>query len=134
MLTLVKDENRILMIRRSDPPHSGKWALPGGHLEFGESLEKAAIRETREETGLRVWINRTLGFKNVLIREPSGRYHVVLFCFEGVVGGGKLKKGRDVRDVGWKDPRAMPRRSIAAPIYSFLGMDGPPKSREGSSA
>jgi 8-oxo-dGTP diphosphatase len=115
------------MIRRADPPHSGKWTLPGGHLEFGETLEDAAIRETEEETGLKVRITGFTGFKNTLIRERSGRYHVVLFCYEGEVSDGTLKKGCDVADAAWKIPSEMARSSVAWPIIGFLGSRAPPE-------
>ena len=109
------------MIRRAGPPHEGKWTLPGGHLEFGESLENAAVRETSEETGLLIRVTKLVGFKNVVIRERGRRYHVVLFCYEGVVSGGRMKKGREVRDAAWMNPKEMTRRSMAAPVISFLG-------------
>ncbi|RRJ29931.1 NUDIX domain-containing protein [Halocatena pleomorpha] len=50
----VIDETRVLLIERTNPPHEGKWALPGGIAEFGESPEAAAARELYEETGVTV--------------------------------------------------------------------------------
>ena len=64
-------------------------------MEFGESLEAAAVRETMEETGIEMRVTRLVGFKNVVIRESGGRHHDVLFCYAGVAKGGKLKR------VGW---------------------------------
>lgn len=126
-LSLVTDSSKVLMVRRANPPYLGKWDIPGGHLEFGENLEDAAVRETREETGLFIRITKFVGFKNAVIREHDRRFHVVLFCYEGVVRGGALRKGRDVSDAGWKDPRKMARRSIATPSIGFLDSlsDGP---------
>jgi ADP-ribose pyrophosphatase YjhB (NUDIX family) len=52
--TIVASGDRVLLCRRSDPPMEGRWSLPGGYVECGESLEEAAARETLEETGIRL--------------------------------------------------------------------------------
>lgn len=88
-------------------------------------METATVRETKEETGLKIRVTNFVGFKNTVIRERSGNYHVVLFCYEGVVRSGKLGKGNDVAEAAWKVPSRMARSSIAAPIMSFLGSRAP---------
>lgn len=48
----IDGSNRILLVKRKYPPGAGKWSIPGGHLELGESLYEAAVRELYEETGI----------------------------------------------------------------------------------
>ncbi|MBN2246845.1 MAG: NUDIX domain-containing protein, partial [Candidatus Aminicenantes bacterium] len=48
---VIKDE-KILLVKRKNPPQKGQWAIPGGKVEFGETMQKAAEREILEETGL----------------------------------------------------------------------------------
>jgi 8-oxo-dGTP diphosphatase len=116
----VEEKAQVLMIRRASPPYRGRWSLPGGHLEFGESLEAAAIRETMEETGIKIRVTKLVGFKNIVTRKKGGGYHDLLFCYAGVARGGKLKRGKDESDLAWKNPEKMTRGSIAAPVLDFL--------------
>ena len=59
---LVHDaDGRLLLIQRGHDPHRGRWTLPGGRVEAGESLEQAVVREVREETGLDVRVGAVVG-------------------------------------------------------------------------
>jgi len=73
--TLPVTEQRVILIRRATEPGHGKWAYAGGYLEAGETLEAAAIRETREETGLEVRIAGLLG----VYSRPGGRSITIVF-------------------------------------------------------
>ena len=86
--TLILFENRLVLVKRKNPPYQGKFALPGGFVEIGESTEKAAAREAFEETGLSVEIIKLVGVYSDPQRDPRG--HTVSVCYLAK-GSGKLK-------------------------------------------
>jgi 8-oxo-dGTP diphosphatase len=70
---------RLLLIKRKSPPFKGRFALPGGFVELGETVEAAAARELHEETGLRAKVQRLVGIYSQPNRDPRG--HVVAIAF-----------------------------------------------------
>jgi ADP-ribose pyrophosphatase YjhB (NUDIX family) len=102
------DRAKILLTRRSD---NGRWCLPGGHFEAGESVAEAAIRETKEETGLDVEVTRLIGVysdPNRLLEYNDGnRFHLVALAFEARVLGGDLQTSDETTDFMWCDPNDM---------------------------
>ncbi|HKY93081.1 MAG TPA: NUDIX hydrolase, partial [Nevskiaceae bacterium] len=77
VLTLVFADDRLLLLRRGQPPYAGTWAPPGGYVEAGESLEGAAVRELREETG--VVLEREQLIPHAVESLPE--INQVIFCF-----------------------------------------------------
>jgi len=89
---LILFENRLVLVKRKNPPYQGKFALPGGFVDIGESTENAAARESFEETGLSVEIIKLVGVYSDPQRDPRG--HTVSVCYLAK-GSGKLKYGSD---------------------------------------
>ena len=87
----------IVLIQRDRPPYAGCYALPGGFVEIGESVEAAAIREAREETGLEIELLGLVGVYSDPARDPRG--HVVSVAFLAR-GRGQFLAGSDARDAG----------------------------------
>jgi ADP-ribose pyrophosphatase YjhB (NUDIX family) len=82
------EPDRILLMRRSDNEH---WGLPGGYVEPGESVQSAAQREVREETGYEIEVGRLVGVYSdprVQVIDYGGgrRVHAINLCFEAVAG------------------------------------------------
>ena len=84
----------IVLIQRANPPFAGRFALPGGFVEIGETVEAAAIREAREETGLDIDLLGLVGVYSDPERDPRG--HVVSLAFLAR-GKGNLLAGSDAR-------------------------------------
>ncbi len=94
---------KVLLVRRRYPPNQGKWALPGGLVELGETVQDAAAREIREETGLDVEIEGLLDVQSDLHRDSAGRfeYHYVLVDYLAKPVGGKLRLNEESSEYGW---------------------------------
>jgi 8-oxo-dGTP diphosphatase len=88
-LVFIRQEDTILLVKQT---YEGcNWSLPGGRMEHGESLDQAAIREVREETGLEVRLKRVVG----IYSKPGGPLPGVAVAFEGEVIGGTLRQEPD---------------------------------------
>ncbi|HEV8438755.1 MAG TPA: NUDIX hydrolase [Methylomirabilota bacterium] len=105
---VVLDDERVVLVRRGQPPSQGKWSIPGGLIHLGERIEEAVLREVEEECGLRV---RLLGVCGVIDRITRGdrsegdvvpvRYHYVIVDFVAAPTGGSLRAGGDAADARW---------------------------------
>lgn len=93
--------HEVLLIERHHPPYG--WATPGGFVDVGETVEAAARREAREETGLNVRLDRLLGVYSDPARDPRG--HTVSVAFLAWAEEGEAVAGDDAKAVRWFDPR-----------------------------
>jgi len=93
---LILYEGKLVLIRRLNPPFENEFALPGGFVEVGETVEAATVREAKEETGLDIELIKLLGVYSEPSRDPRG--HTVTVCFLAK-GLGKLKAGSDAKDI-----------------------------------
>ena len=84
-------------MRRGREPEPDAWSLPAGLVRPGETAEETAVRETVEETGIRVAIQALLGVYDLI----GPGYHYVVICFRCVPLGGQLRPGPDVEEARW---------------------------------
>ncbi|HEX6709163.1 MAG TPA: NUDIX hydrolase [Rubrobacter sp.] len=99
---VIPSDEGVVLIRRGSEPFKGQWALPGGFVEKGETVEEAARREAAEETGLAVEISRLVGVYSDPDRDPRG--HNVSVAFLAQVLSGQMQAASDASEVGVLDP------------------------------
>jgi 8-oxo-dGTP diphosphatase len=93
----------IVLIRRGQEPRLGEWSIPGGRLEWGETVEAALLREVREETGLNVEIAGLIDVVDSVTRDAGGTVvrHYVLIDFSVRHVSGELAAGTDAAEACW---------------------------------
>ena len=93
---LIRRNDGYVFIKRKNEPYRGRWAIPGGLVEYGETVEQAAIREAKEETGLEVKLIRLVGVYSDPTRDPRGHYVSIAYLAEAV--SGELKAATDAEE------------------------------------
>ncbi len=104
---IIPYQKGIVLIRRAKEPFAGFYALPGGIVEYGESVEEAVLREVKEETGIEGKIFKLVGVYSEPDRDPRGHY--VSVCFVVLPEGGELRAGDDAGDVAVFPMSRLPR-------------------------
>ena len=107
---VVIKNSKILLIRRKNEPFKGKWSLPGGFVEYGETVENAVVRELSEETNLSVGIKELLGVYSSPDRDPRG--HTVTVAFLMDVVSGDAKGGDDADEAKFFELQSLPELSF----------------------
>lgn len=106
---LVVKNGRVLMLRRARPPARGRWCFPGGFADRGETLEQAAAREVKEETGFQVRPGSLFG----LYSYPG--YPIVVAIYHVEILEGTLRPNRESLEARWFGPDEIPWDGLAFP-------------------
>jgi 8-oxo-dGTP diphosphatase len=126
---LVYRRRKLLLGKRKGSHGAATWALPGGHLEAGETIEACAVRETAEETGLAVGRIRHAGFTSDVFADEN-KHYVTLFVEAGDVSGIAVLLEPDKCDAwdwfAWDD---LPE-PLFAPLQSLVNQDFRPAHEE----
>jgi ADP-ribose pyrophosphatase YjhB (NUDIX family) len=124
---VIRKGETFLLVEETDPPHGGLWSLPGGRVEPGESIEQAARREAREETGFEVRLARKLPIHQNTATEPPKH------LFEAEIIGGEWNSGElHVRWFSLTEIRAMRhllRGEVVLEILEGLQAGASPNAR-----
>ena len=109
----------MLLVRRARSPGKGFYSLPGGRVEFGESLHTALHREVDEETGLRIEILGLAGWREVLPGDSGGGHYLIMsFAARWTAGEPALNDEHD--DFKWIDPDRLGDLSVTGGLSEVI--------------
>jgi 8-oxo-dGTP diphosphatase len=103
---VVTRRGEVLLAKRAHEPRIGAWGIPAGFMEYGEHPETTAVREAREETGLRVRLDGLFG---VYAGRDDPRTRAVLILYHARITGGRLTAGDDASEVAFFPLDRLPR-------------------------
>lgn len=97
-------DGRVLVVRRARGAGLGLYSLPGGRVEFGETLVAALEREVAEETALAITVAGLAGWREVVPAPPRGGGHYVILCFAARLRAGEVRLNDELDDAQWRAP------------------------------
>jgi len=124
---IVNRAGKVLLMKRKGPHGKGTWSTPGGHLDFGESLEACAARETKEEVGLEVTDVQFRAVTNDVF-ETTNRHYITVWM-EGKLASGEptIASADEVEEIGWYPWDALPQ-PLFLPLANLVKENSyPPK-------
>jgi ADP-ribose pyrophosphatase YjhB (NUDIX family) len=122
---VVRRGDEILLVLRGRGPGVGQWSLPGGRVEFGETLVAAVAREVAEETGLDVEVGPFVGWVERMGTEPFAYHYVILdFAATPRQPQAPVFPGDDADAAAWFACSELPELGLVAGLYEFLTDSG----------
>lgn len=122
VLIVDSDHDRVLLGRRNKEPNRGRWVLPGGKIEFGESHEGAAVREAREELGVAVELLRLAG-KGVYHLIADNEHRMIVYTVARAVSG-ELHPSSDISEARYFGRDELKKLDITPVVRQVLRDEG----------
>ena len=122
---IITRDERLLLLKRRHAHGAGTWAVPGGHLEYGESPEDCAVREVREETDLDIAGTRFLAITNDVFDTEKSHYITIWLEARYVDGLPRVAAPFEASQVGWFALDALPE-PLFLPLRHLLSGDSYP--------
>jgi ADP-ribose pyrophosphatase len=119
---IVFKNDEVLLVRRAQPPSQDIWAIPGGRVEIGETLQQAAEREIFEETGVKIRAREPIFTFDYIDRNDDGRvrFHYVIVDLMAEYLSGEPQAGDDAADARWVSSRAIRRLKVSSMTRRLL--------------
>ncbi|MBX5321427.1 MAG: NUDIX hydrolase [Candidatus Bathyarchaeota archaeon] len=113
---------KILLEKRKGEPGKGKWSVPGGLVELGETTENAVIREVKEETGLEVANPQLIDVMDNIVYDENGevKYHFVIIDYFLRLKGGEAKAADDAEELKWIPLGEVEKYDLTKTFRAFL--------------
>jgi 8-oxo-dGTP diphosphatase len=108
-------EGRVLLVKRGAEPSRGLWAIPGGTLELGETMQECAAREILEETGITIKVGACIYVFDFMERDTEGKikFHFVIVDFAGEYVSGEPKGADDADEARFVAPEELKELPVA---------------------
>ncbi len=119
---VIVQNGKVVIVKRRYDPLAGRWSIPGGGVELGETLEASVAREMLEETGLEVEVGPVIEVFDRITRDEAGgvRYHFVLVDYLCWPVGGALEAGSDVAEAVLVHPEELPAYDLTAKATAVI--------------
>ncbi len=115
-------EGRVLLVKRAAEPSRGLWAIPGGTLELGETMQECAAREILEETGITIKVGACIYVFDFMERDAEGKikFHFVIVDFAGEYVSGEPKGADDADEARFVAPEELKELPVAKNTLAAL--------------
>jgi len=119
---IIIQNGKILIVRRGSEPGKGKWSVPGGLVELGETVEQTVVREVKEECGLDVEVDELIDVVDSMTFDENGKlkYHFVILDFFVKIKGGELRPGNDAKGALWVPLEEVEKYDLTKTFREFL--------------
>ena len=123
---IITKDDKVLLMKRKGPHGKGTWSTPGGHLDFGETLEGCAAREAKEEVGVEVVDIRFRAVTNDVFEE-TGKHYVTIWMEGKAIDEPMIAAEKEVDEIGWFAWESLPE-PLFLPLENLVRRNSyPPK-------
>ncbi len=113
-------QNKVLLVKRKNPPAQGMWAIPGGKVRWGETLKQALQREIKEELNIDIEPGRLIKVIEFVPEQENARFHYIILDYLATIIGGEPKAGDDALAVKWFDRKELKNSPVTESTRTLL--------------